>query len=189
MRYPWLDVAIRTVAMVGVSVPSFYLAIVSILVFAYELGWFPISGRGNPPDLNHLVLPAIVLAYGQMGQFVRVLRANLADTMSEDHIRAARGRGISEGRILLKFAGRNSVGPTVTVLGLGVANLAGQVILIETVFGWPGVGNLVQYGILWNDFPLVTGALILLLTYTIVVTLIVDVLYAVIDPRLRLGVQ
>jgi peptide/nickel transport system permease protein len=105
--------------------------------------------------------------------------------MSKDYVRAARGRGIGERTILLKHAGINSLAPTITVIGLSVARIAGAVILVETVFAWPGIGQLLDVGILWNDFPLLTGALLLLLIYTVVVTLIVDVLYRVIDPRLR----
>jgi peptide/nickel transport system permease protein len=184
-RDTWVDAFVRGFAMVGTSVPSFYLAILLIYFFGYYLGWFPIAGEGSPPDIAHLVLPSVVLGYSEMGHFVRILRASLLDELGEDHIRAARGRGIGERSILLKHAGRNSLGPTITVLGLSVANLAGQVILIETVFGWPGIGNLIQLGILWNDFPLVTGALIVLLTYTVVVVLFIDIILAVVDPRLR----
>jgi peptide/nickel transport system permease protein len=105
--------------------------------------------------------------------------------MGKDYVRAARARGLGEPTILLKHAGLNSLGPTITVLGLSIARIAGAVVLVETVFSWPGIGQLLDVGILWNDFPLLTGALLLLLVYTVVVTLIVDILYRVVDPRLR----
>jgi ABC-type dipeptide/oligopeptide/nickel transport system permease component len=180
-----IDAVIRGFALIGTSTATFIVAIVCILIFGFYLNVLPISGRGSPPDLAHLILPAFVLGYSDAGNNVRVFRASLIDSMGKDYVRAARGRGINERTILLKHAGLNSLGPTVTVLGLSVARIAGSVILVETVFSWPGIGQLLDVGILWNDFPLLTGALLLLLVYTLVVTLIVDVLYRVIDPRLR----
>jgi peptide/nickel transport system permease protein len=180
-----IDAIIRGFALIGTSTATFIVAIVCILIFGFYLNVLPISGRGSPPDIAHLILPAFVLGYSDAGNNVRVFRASLIDSMGKDYVRAARGRGINERTILLKHAGLNSLGPTVTVLGLSVARIAGSVILVETVFSWPGIGQLLDVGILWNDFPLLTGALLLLLVYTLVVTLIVDVLYRVIDPRLR----
>jgi peptide/nickel transport system permease protein len=181
----WIDTLTRTVALVGIATPAFYLAIVCILVFGFHLGWFPISGRGEPPDLWHLVLPAFVLGFRDAGGAARVFRAALLDALGEDHIRAARGRGLPEHMIVGTFAARNAMIPTVTNMGLQIAQLGGQVILVETVFAYPGVGRLLEIGIKWNDFPLVAGGVMLLLVYVVLVNLAVDLLYRVIDPRMR----
>jgi peptide/nickel transport system permease protein len=180
-----LDGAIRLFAVIGTSTATFILALLLILVFGFYLDLLPISGRGSPPDIQHLILPAFVLGYHDAGNNVRVFRASLLESMGKDYVRAARARGLGEPTILLKHAGLNSLGPTITVLGLSIARIAGAVVLVETVFSWPGIGQLLDVGILWNDFPLLTGALLLLLVYTVVVTLIVDILYRVVDPRLR----
>lgn len=180
-----LDGAIRLFALIGTSTATFILAIVCILIFGFYLNILPISGRGSPPDIQHLILPAFVLGYTDAGNNVRIFRASLLESLGRDYIRAARARGIGEPSILFKHAGLNSLGPTITVLGLSIARIAGSVILVETVFAWPGIGHLLDVGILWNDFPLLTGALLMLLVYTVVVTLVVDMLYRVVDPRLR----
>lgn len=181
----WIDGAARTFAMIGIATPAFYLGIVLILVFSFHLQWFPISGRGDPPDLWHLILPAFVLGVRDAGSTVRIFRASLLDALGEDYVRAARARGIGERTIVGKLAARNALIPTVTDLGLNFAQLSGQVILVEVVFAYPGIGRLLQIGIRWNDFPLVAGSVMLLLSYVVVVNLIVDLLYRVIDPRIR----
>lgn len=184
-RGTWIDATIRGFAIVGNSTASFILAIGCILFFGFYLNWLPISGRGSPPDFQHLILPAFVLGYHDAGNNMRIFRASLIHELGQDYVRAARARGIGEAAILLRHAGRNSLGPAITVLGLGIARIGGGVVLIETVFAWPGVGRIVQTGILWRDFPLVSGALMFLLSYTVVVTLIVDLLHRFIDPRVR----
>lgn len=181
----FVDVLIRGFSILGTATPPFYFAILCILVFGFHLGWFPITGRGDPPDLHHLILPAFILGYSDAGHSVRVFRASLVDSLQEDYVRAARARGIGGLSVLFKHSGRNALIPTTTVLGLSLASIAGSLILVETVFSWPGVGRLVEIGILWNDFPLVTGALLVLLAYTVIVSAIVDILYVVIDPRIR----
>lgn len=184
-RDTWIDAAARIFAMVGIATPAFYLGIILILVFGFYLQWFPISGSGDPPDLWHLILPAFVLGFRDAGSAVRIFRAALIDAMGEDYVRAARARGIGERTIVGKLAARNALIPTVTDLGLNFAQLSGQVILVEVVFAYPGIGRLLQIGVRWNDFPLVAGAIMLLLCYVVVVNLIVDLLYRVIDPRVR----
>jgi peptide/nickel transport system permease protein len=181
-----VDATIRVFSMIGTSTAPFIVGLGLILIFGFYLGWLPVSGRGEPPDLIHLILPAFVLGFGEAGHNVRIFRASLLDELQKDYVRAGRARGIGEGSLLLKHVGRNALGPTATTLGVGFARLGGAIILVETVFAWPGIGRLIDIGVLWDDFPLVSGALMLLLIYTIVVTFIVDLLYRMIDPRLPL---
>ncbi|PJR13424.1 ABC transporter permease [Sinorhizobium meliloti] len=181
----WIDALIRGFVVCGVSIPTFYLGIVLILVFGFYLGLIPISGRGEPPDLWHLIAPALVLGINTAGSSTRVLRASLMDSLNEDYIRAARARGISELPILLKLAGRNALVSTITVLGTDAAGMIGSVILVETVFARPGVGQLLFIGLKYHDFPLISGAILALLIFVIAVNALVDILHLVIDPRAR----
>jgi peptide/nickel transport system permease protein len=181
----WIDTFVRGFVVFGIAVPPFYLGIVLILVFGFYLGWIPISGRGDPPDLLHLIAPALVLGFHDAGGSTRVLRASLMDAMNEDYIRSARARGINERSILFKLAGRNALVPTITVLGVNATGMVGSVILVETVFALPGVGQLLFIGLRYNDFPLISGAILVLLVYVVAVNVIIDVVHRIIDPRVR----
>jgi ABC-type dipeptide/oligopeptide/nickel transport system permease component len=183
----WVDALIRGFVVFGVAVPVFYLGIVLILVLGFYLGWIPISGTGDPPDMIHLVAPAVVLALHDAGSSTRVLRAALLDALNEDYIRAARARGIGEFSILVKLAGRNALVPTVTVLGVNSAGMIGSVILVENVFALPGVGQLLFTGLRYHDFPLISGSILALLIFVIAVNTLVDFLHLAIDPRVRLA--
>lgn len=184
-RNTWVDTTCRFVAMLAASAPPFFVGIVCILVFGFYLHWFPISGRGDPADLHHLILPAIVLGMRHAGSSARLLRSTMIDVMHQEYIQSARARGIRRRTVLLKYALRNAVVPTITDLGVSLADVIGSVILIETIFAWPGIGRLVYLGIYWNDFPVLSAAVIVLLTYALVVNLVVDILYGVIDPRMN----
>lgn len=181
----WLDGLIRGFVVCGVSVPTFYLGILLILIFGFYLGLVPISGRGEPPDVWHLIAPAVVLGINTAGSSTRVLRAALLDSLNEDYIRAARARGIGELPILLKLAGRNALVSTITVFGADSAGMIGSVILIETVFARPGVGQLLFTGLKYHDFPLISGSVLALLIFVIAVNALVDILHLTIDPRAR----
>jgi ABC-type dipeptide/oligopeptide/nickel transport system permease component len=181
----WLDTAIRGFVVCGVSIPSFYLGIVLILVLGFYLHLIPISGRGTPPDFWHLIAPAIVLGVNTAGSSTRVLRAALLDSLNEDYIRAARARGINERAILLKLAGRNALVSAVTVFGADSAGMIGSVILVETVFARPGLGQLLFTGLKYHDFPLISGSILVLLIFVVAINTLVDVLHLVIDPRVR----
>lgn len=184
-RNRWPDVMGRTIAILGLSTPEFFLGLVAILVVGYYLHILPISGRGNPPDLKHLILPSFILGFREAGSAARVLRAGMIDAFNEDHVRAARARGISERAILFKSSFRNALIPAVTDLGVSLTELAGSLVLIEVVFGWPGVGQLLSIGVRWNDFPLISGVVLTLVVYAMVLNVAIDLLCAVIDPRLR----
>jgi len=184
-RGSWFDVLARGIVVIGTSTPVFFLSVLGILIFGFYLGWLPVNGRGTPPDLAHLIMPAFILGLHEAGSTTRILRASMIDELNSEHARASRARGLSTRSVLIQDGARNALLPAVTDLGVSLSDLAGSVILVETVFGWPGVGNLLYQAIRWNDFPLVSGAVIALVLYSICVALIVDLLYGVIDPRLR----
>jgi ABC-type dipeptide/oligopeptide/nickel transport system permease component len=184
-RGTWFDVVSRAIVVIGTSTPVFFIGLVAILIFGYYFDLLPVSGRGDPPDVVHLILPSLVLGLHEAGSATRILRASMIDELNSDQAQAARARGVPRGTILIQNGARNAVLPTITDLGVGLADLAGSVILIETVFNWPGIGKLVATAIQWNDFPLISGAVLMLVLYSVLVSLLVDILYGVFDPRLR----
>lgn len=184
-RGSWFDVLSRATVIIGTSTPAFFLGVIAIVLFGFYLGWFPVAGRGNPPDLSHLVMPSMVLGFREAASTARILRARMIDELNEDHARAARARGLSRRSVLLQSGFRNALLPAVTDLGVSLTELVGSLVLVETVFSWPGIGNLLYIGVQWNDFPLVSGAVLVLVLYAVVVNMAIDLLYGVIDPRLR----
>ena len=150
--------------MLGASIPSFWFGLILMQIFAVALGWFPVAGYGDPgvplaDRLHHLVLPAIVLGVVNSALILRFTRASMLDVLGEDHIRTARAKGASEARVILHHALRNALIPVLTVLGLTFALLVGGAIVTETVFGLPGIGNLVVSAVLRRDYPVIQGAL------------------------------
>jgi ABC-type dipeptide/oligopeptide/nickel transport system permease component len=172
----------RLVSLAGTCLPSFWLGPLLILVFAFQLGWLPVSGRGG---VAHLVLPALTLALGMAGVLVRLTRASLLLALREDHVRTARAKGAGFSRVLLVHALRTALVPVVTVASLqGGALLAGAIVT-ETVFAWPGLGRLMVQAIATRDYPLVQGCVLVLAASYVVVNALADVLAARLDPRLR----
>jgi peptide/nickel transport system permease protein len=172
----------RGVAVLGTSMPNFWLGPLLILVFAIGLEWTPVSGRDG---LAHLVLPAVTLGLGMAAVLTRMLRATLLERLSEDYIRTARAKGASERRVLLQHALRNAALPVVTVLGLQAGALLAGAIITETIFAWPGIGRLTLLAIQTRDYPLVQGCMLVIALSYVAVNLATDLLYGVIDPRLR----
>ena len=177
-------------AMLGASVPSFWFGLVLMQIFAVSLGWFPVSGYGEPgaslaARLHCLVLPAAVLGVLNSALILRFTRASMLDVLGEDYVRTARAKGLPESRVVLKHALRNALVPIVTVIGLTVALMIGGAVVTETVFGLPGVGNLVVSAVTRRDYPVIQGALLVVAAIYVVINVLIDLLYTAVDPRVK----
>lgn len=189
-RSRWIDQLFTGVAMLGASVPSFWLGLVFIQIFSVSMGWFPVSGYGAPDAplaerIHALVLPASVLGLLNSALIIRFTRASMLDVLGEDYVRTARSKGLSENAVVLKHALRNALVPIVTVLGLTVALMISGAVVTETVFGLPGVGNLVVNAVLRRDYPVIQGALLVIAGIYVLINFLIDILYAIVDPRLN----
>ncbi|MGQ0571236.1 MAG: ABC transporter permease [Armatimonadota bacterium] len=176
------DILGRTLATIGQATPVFWLGIMMILVFAVQLGWFPPAGYGT---WQHLVLPTIALGLYPMARISRLLRSSLLEVISQDYVRTARAKGLDEPRIVLWHALRNAALPVVTIVGLTFGGLLGGAVVTETIFSWPGVGQLAVQAIFNRDANLVQAAVVVAAVAFIVINLAVDVCYAALDPRIR----
>ena len=190
-RGRWVDQLFTGVAMLGASIPSFWFGIVLIQIFAVSLGWFPVSGYGAPgaplaERLHALMLPAAVLGVLNSALIIRFTRASMLDVLGEDYVRTARSKGLPEHSVVLKHALRNALVPIVTVLGLTVALMIGGAVVTETVFGLPGVGNLVVNAVLRRDYPVIQGALLVVAAIYVLINFAIDLLYVAVDPRVKL---
>jgi ABC-type dipeptide/oligopeptide/nickel transport system permease component len=177
-----IDLAAMGVALAGQAVPNFWLAIMMILLFAVSLGWLPTSGRGG---WEHVVLPAVAIAINLMALLTRLVRSTMLEVLSEDYVRTARAKGLGELVVLVHHALRNAMIPLVTVIGLQFGYILGGAVVIETVFTWPGVGLFTVQAITNRDYPVVQAAVMILATAVVSINLVVDLLYAYLDPRIR----
>jgi peptide/nickel transport system permease protein len=177
-----IDNAAMGFSMLGVSMPSFWLGPMLILVFSIWLGWLPVSGMGG---LSHLVLPSLTLGFGMAAIVSRMLRGSLLDIMGEEYLKVARAKGLSERVVILRHALRNAMIPAITIVGLQTGALLSGAIITETIFAWPGVGRLLIDSINTRDFPLVQGTVIVIALTYVIVNLLTDILYALFDPRVR----
>lgn len=185
-----VDQLFSAVAMLGASVPSFWMGLILIQIFAVGLGWFPASGYGDPgvpflQRLHHLVLPAAVLGVLNSALIIRFTRASVLDILNEDYVRTARSKGLSERVVILKHVLRNALVPIVTVLGLTLALMIGGAVVTETVFNLPGVGNLVVRAVLRRDYPVIQGTLLVIAGIYVLINLMIDLTYMMVDPRIR----
>lgn len=185
-----VDQVFSAVAMLGASVPSFWMGLILIQIFAVWLGWFPASGYGDPgvpfiERLHHLVLPATVLGVLNSALIIRFTRASVLDILNEDYVRTARSKGLSERVVILKHVLRNALVPIVTVLGLTLALMIGGAVVTETVFNLPGVGNLVVRAVLRRDYPVIQGTLLVIAAIYVLINLAIDLIYMIVDPRIR----
>jgi len=177
-----VDHAATTVALIGISVPGFWLGPLLAILFSVELGWLPVSGRGT---LAHLVLPAITLGAPLAAVLARMTRASVIEELRELYVLAARARGASRMRAVLRHAFRNSLIPIVTVLGLQFGAVLTGAVITETIFSWPGVGRLLIQSINFRDYPLVQGCILLIAVTYVGVNLLTDLVYGFLDPRIR----
>jgi peptide/nickel transport system permease protein len=189
-RGRWVDQLFTGVAMLGASVPSFWFGLILMQVFAVRLGWLPVAGYGDPgvgivERMIHLVLPSTVLGVLNSALIIRFTRASMLDVLGDDYIRTARATGLGELRVILKHALRNALIPVLTVIGLTAALLLGGAVVTETVFGLPGIGNLVVSAVLRRDYPVIQGALMVIAAMYVLVNLAIDLAYLVIDPRVK----
>ena len=177
-----VDHAATTLALLGISMPNFWLGPILAIVFSVTLGWVPVSGRGT---LAHLVLPAITLAAPLSAVLARMTRASVIEELRELYVLAARARGVSRGRAVLRHAFRNSLIPIVTVLGLQFGAVLTGAVITETIFAWPGVGRLLIQSIGFRDYPLVQGCILLIAVTYVSMNLLTDLAYGFLDPRIR----
>ncbi len=177
-----VDQAAMVAAVAGQAMPIFWLALLLIALFGVQLRWLPVYGQGG---LAHLVLPAVSLSTIIVGRLARLVRASMLEVLGQDYVRTARAKGLGEGRVLALHALRNASIPIVTLLGLQFAQLLGGAVVTETIFAWPGVGRLVVEAIFNRDFPIVQGVVLVVSLIFVAVSLLIDVAYAVLDPRVR----
>ena len=177
-----IDHAATTLALSGISIPNFWLGPLLALIFAVELGWLPVSGRGTPA---HLILPAISLGAALAAILARMARATLLEELREQYVRAARARGVSRARAVIRHAFRNSLIPVVTLIGLQFGAVLTGAVITETVFSWPGVGRLLVQSIGFRDYPIVQGCILLIAVTYVAMNLLTDLFYGVLDPRIR----
>jgi peptide/nickel transport system permease protein len=191
-RGRWIDQCVSTLAMLGASMPSFWMGLLVIQLLAVGAGWFPVSGYGDPganwlTRIHHLMLPALVLGTLNSALIIRFTRASMLDILSEDYIRTARSKGLPEVIVVFKHALRNALVPILTVLGLTLALMIGGAVVTETVFNLPGLGNLVVRAVLRRDYPVIQGALLVIAAVYVIINFAIDVLYVWVDPRVRHG--
>ena len=177
-----VDHAATTLSLLGVSVPNFWLGPLLAIVFAIELGWLPVSGRGT---WAHLVLPAISLGAALAAILARMTRATLLEELREPYVQAARARGASRTRAVVRHAFRNSLIPVVTLIGLQFGAVLTGAVITETIFAWPGIGRLLIQSIGFRDYPIVQGCILLIATTYVGMNLLTDLLYGALDPRIR----
>jgi ABC-type dipeptide/oligopeptide/nickel transport system permease component len=177
----WIDTVCMTLALAGLSLPSFWIGMLLIQVFATELGWVPVLGTG----VNALILPSISLGLFVAGGLARLVRSSLIEVMGQDYIRTARAKGLSRVRVIAWHVMRNAVIPPLTLLGIQFALLMGGAVVTETVFARPGIGRLLVQAVLDKDFPVVQGVVVLTTAAYVLINVLIDIAYGLIDPRVQ----
>jgi ABC-type dipeptide/oligopeptide/nickel transport system permease component len=176
------DHAVGVFTLFGLSVPNFALGPVLILIFSVLAGWLPVSGRGG---ITHLILPSMTLGAALAAILTRMVRTSVIEELSSDYVRTARAKGLSEGAVLFRHAFRNALIPILTILGLQFGTLLAGTIVTETIFSWPGVGRLAVQAIEARDYPLLQGCILLIAVSYVLVNLLTDFVYVLVDPRVR----
>ncbi|CAH0122189.1 Dipeptide transport system permease protein DppB [Paenibacillus sp. CECT 9249] len=190
-QYSFLDYALMILALIGVSMPIFWLGVMLVLFFSVELGWFPATGMGSLADgfgtfLKHLVLPSFALSTVSMATFARITRSSMLEVIKQDYIKTARAKGLRESIVVWKHALKNALTPLLTVIGMQISMMLGGAVLTETIFSWPGMGRLVVDAIDKRDFVVVQGTVLFIAVIFVLVNLVVDILYQVVNPRVNM---
>ena len=185
----WIDNLISLGSLFWISMPGFWVAMIAVLLLSLHLGLLPISGRGGAvwtvEGLRYLLLPGLILGIRQVAIISRLVRAGMLETLGEDYIQTARSKGLAESMVVYKHALRNAMIPTVTIFGLQIPEMLSLSVIIETVFAWPGMGRMLVDAVLKRDYTLVQGTVLLYALIVVIINLVVDLLYAYIDPRIR----
>ena len=189
-RDTWIDTAVMGLALVGVSVPNFWIAILSVILFSVTLGWLPSAGYAPLGDgigawLRALIQPAVVLALFQIGFLARMTRSEMLEVLGQDYIRTARAKGVSEARVVMKHGFRNTLVSVITVSGYIFSLLIGGSVVIEQIFALPGIGRLLVQAIMARDYPVVQGTMLLLGFAFVFINVAIDLIYTAVDPRVR----
>jgi ABC-type dipeptide/oligopeptide/nickel transport system permease component len=182
--YSLFDYALSAVTLFGISMPVYWLGLMLIIVFAIQLRWLPAAGADQPLSI---LLPALTLASFSVALIARMTRATMREVLNEDYVRTARAKGVPEVRVVARHAFRNALIPVITAVGLQFGTLLGGAVLTESVFGWPGMGLLLVDSIFARDYPMVQGIVLTFATLFVLVNLVVDLLYAYLDPRIHYG--
>ena len=180
--YTWIDYVVTSTAIFGISMPVFWLGLMLVVVFSIILQWLPAGGTGT---WKHIILPSFTLAAFVVAFIARMTRSSMIEVLSQDYTTTARSKGLKEQVVIIKHALKNALIPIITVVGLQFGMLLGGAVLTETVFAWPGVGRLIVDSILARDYPVIQGAILVFGLLYILVNLVVDLLYAYVDPRIR----
>ena len=178
----WGDSAGKIFALLGLSMPSFWVGLVMILFFSVYLGWLPSSGSGTP---LHIIMPAFALGWYFAAAHMRLTRSSMLDVLGSEYVKLARLKGLPEAMVIAKHAFKNALIPVLTLAGINLVIMVNVAVVVETVFAWPGIGRLLYEGIAFRDFPIVQATVLLGGSMIVIVNLLVDILYAVIDPRIR----
>ncbi|OMC88437.1 nickel ABC transporter permease subunit NikB [Viridibacillus sp. FSL H7-0596] len=179
----WIDQFSRIIAFVSVSMPTFWFGFLLIYFLSVKLDFFPVLGRGT---LAHLVLPSLTLAFGYIGTYIRLLRASMLENLNEPFVVYARARGLRQRQIISRHVLKKSILPVVTALGMSFGNMLGGAVIVETIFAWPGMGQLFVSSILNQDYPMIQGCVLFMSVIFVFCNLLVDVTYSFLDPRIRL---
>lgn len=178
----WMDGGVKFIAILGQALPSFWLAMMAILIFAVWLGWLPTSGMGGPANY---ILPVLTLSFFMLPIMTRLIRSSMLEVLDSEYIKLARIKGLAETLVIWKHALRNAIIPLLTAAGITFGTIVTGAVIIETVFAWPGIGRLMAEAVIGRDFPVIQGSVLLVAVVVLMVNLLVDITYAYVDPRIR----
>ena len=191
-RNTFVDYIAQTTSLIGISIPEFWFAIMCILFFSLYLGWLPSSEYYSPLEdfgksIKHLILPAVAIGFRQAAYTTRLTRSSMLDEVSREYVDTARSLGLPERKVIYKYTLRNAMIPTLTISGIQLYQLLGGTVVIETIFAWPGIGRAIFEAIVARDFPLIQAGVLVLATFAVTINLLVDLMYRVLNPRVRLS--